>query len=224
MEQKKSKEVNLERKRGAFFFVGLVMTTAMVGMAFEYESFTAEEEAIVFQENRLDDEIIFDIPEQEEEIPEEEPVQETPPPVIEEILVVDEEVEEIDLGMIEMEVDPDDYEEEEEEEIQEEDVLTFVEQDASFPGGEGAMAQWINKHIEYPQLAAEMGQEGKVMVEFVVNKDGSIEQIKIAQSASGALDAEAKRLVKKMPKWIPGEHMGKTVRSRFYLPIHFLLR
>ena len=85
------------------------------------------------------------------------------------------------------------------------------------------MMTWIQKHIEYPQLAIEMGEQGIVYVQFVVNKDGSIEQVKVMRGVSDALDDEAKRVVKRMPKWTPGEQAGKKVRVRYTLPIHFRL-
>lgn len=222
MELKKSKEANLENKKAGFFFVGLVMISALVLMAFEYEKFTAAEKVIVQEDNSMEDELVFEIP-PEEEIPEEEPEVAPPPPVIEEIEVVedDEEVEELDLSAMEEEVE--EVPDEEEPEIVEEAIVDFAEVEPSFPGGESAMAEWINEHIEYPQLAIEMGEQGIVYVQFVVNTNGSIEQVKIRRGVSDALDAEAKRVVKKMPRWVPGEQAGKPVRVRFTLPVHFRL-
>jgi len=101
--------------------------------------------------------------------------------------------------------------------------LFFAEVEPTFPGGESAMMTWIQEHIEYPQLAVEMGEQGIVYVQFVVNKDGSIEKVKIMRGVSDALDDEAKRVVKRMPKWTPGEQAGKKVRVRYTLPIHFRL-
>lgn len=222
MESKKTKEADLENKKIGFFFVGLVMISAVVGMAFEYEKFTAAEKVVAQEDNNMEDELVFEIP-PEEEIPEEEPEAAPPPPVIEEIEVVedDEEVEELDLSMIEDEVD--EVPEEEEVEIVEEAIVDFAEVEPSFPGGEGAMVEWINKNVEYPQLAIEMGEQGIVYVQFVVNTNGSIQDVKVLRGVSDALDAEAKRVVRRMPKWIPGEQAGKKVRVRFTLPVHFRL-
>jgi protein TonB len=134
----------------------------------------------------------------------------------------DEEIEDIDLSAIEDE--PDDIPiEEDEPVIAEEPIADFAEVEPTFPGGEGAMMTWIQENIEYPQIAVEMGEQGIVYVQFVVNKDGSIEQVKIMRGVSDALDDEAKRVVKKMPKWTPGEQAGKKVRVRYTLPIHFRL-
>ncbi|MCG8577849.1 MAG: energy transducer TonB [Flavobacteriales bacterium] len=222
MELKKSKEANLEDKRIVFFFVGLVMVSAIVLMGFQYETAKVDEVYAVEEDEGLGEELVFEIP-PEEEIPEEEPETAPPPPVIEEIEVVDddEEVEDIDFSAMEEDIDevPDD----EPEEIVEEPIADFAEVEPSFPGGESAMMEWIRDNIEYPQLSVEMGEQGIVYCQFVVNKDGSIEQVKVVRGVSDALDDEAKRVVRRMPKWTPGEQAGKKVRCRFTLPIHFRL-
>ena len=222
MEQKKSNSVNLERKRGAFFFMGLVMTTAVVGMAFEYENFVKDEYVEVVQGDDLEVEMVFELPEEEEIIEEKKTV--IPPPIIDDPIIIDDQDqdEEPDFTFIDDDFDPDMFEDPEPP-IVEEPILDFAPVEPEFIGGETAMRAWIADNIEYPPLAAEMGQEGKVYVQFVVNKNGTIEQVKIRQGVSDALDAEAKRVVKKMPKWKPGENAGKPVRVRFTLPIHFRL-
>jgi len=222
MELKKSKEADLEKKVWVFRSLGLVMIAAVVLMAFTYESVLDSTSAIVEEESGMEDELVFDIEIQEEE-PEPEPEEAPPPPVIEDVEIVedDEEIEEIDLSGLEDE--PEDVPDEEEEVIEEEPIADFAEVEPTFPGGESAMMTWIQEHIEYPQLAVEMGEQGIVYVQFVVNKDGSIEKVKIMRGVSDALDDEAKRVVKKMPKWTPGEQAGKKVRVRYTLPIHFRL-
>ncbi len=222
MEQKKSREANLENKKVGFFLVGLLMISAVVGMAFSYQKFTPVDRQAVVEDDNLGDELVFEIP-PEEEIIEEEPEVAPPPPVIEEIEVVedDEEIEEIDLTAIEDEID--EVPDEEPVEIVAEPIADFAEVEPSFPGGEAAMMSWIQENIEYPPLAVEMGEQGKVFVQFVVNKDGSIEQVKVLRGVSDAIDQEAKRVVRTMPKWSPGEQAGKKVRVRYTLPIHFRL-
>jgi protein TonB len=222
MELKKSNEADLEKKVWVFRSLGLIMIASVVLMAFTYTVADADEKTIVEEQNQMQDELVFDIEVPEEE-PEQEPDQAPPPPVIEEIEVVedDEDIEEIDLTAIEDE--PEDIPEEVDEVIEEEPIADFAEVEPTFPGGEGAMMSWIQEHIEYPQLAVEMGEQGIVYVQFVVNKDGSIEQVKIMRGVSDALDDEAKRVVKRMPKWTPGEQAGKKVRVRYTLPIHFRL-
>ncbi|MFT5820973.1 MAG: protein TonB [Crocinitomix sp.] len=222
MELKKSKEANLENKKNGFRLVGLVMICAIVGMAFEYTGFTALEGDGLAEDSGMDEEILYEIQEEEEPPPpEEEPP--PPPPIIEEIEVVDdeEEVDDNDLSVME----------EVREELPEEDppapvaekVFDFVEIDPTFPGGPAAMAEWIKKEVSYPELAREMGEQGIVYVKFVVNSKGNIEKVGIRKGISDALDAEAKRVVRRMPKWVPGEQAGKPVSVNFTLPIHFRL-
>lgn len=222
MELKKSSEANLENKKAGFFFVGFVMISAIVGMAFEYSEFVPAPKEEFALENNKDVYQIYDIPE-EEEIPEEEPEVAPPPPMVEDVEVVedDEEVPEINFDDFEKEID--EIPVEETPEIKEEKVYDFVEVEPSFPGGAAAMQEWIKSKVEYPELAREMGEQGIVYVKFVVGSDGSIQNVKIAKGVSDALDTEAKRVVKAMPKWTPGEQAGKAVPVNFTLPINFRL-
>lgn len=106
-----------------------------------------------------------------------------------------------------------------------EDTHTFVDIQAEFPGGFPAMAKFISKNIRYPQEAIELGIEGKAYLRFVVGKDGTIEDVRVTRGIeqSIAMDKEAIRVVKSMPKWKPGEINGKAVRSYFDLPVSFKL-
>ncbi|MEO9534197.1 MAG: energy transducer TonB [Crocinitomicaceae bacterium] len=223
MEEKKSKEANLESSKLTFFSIGLLMVSATILMAFTYEVGTADDRVA---ENNITDLLGAEIPEdfiQPEEEPEIEPEQAPPPPEIDEIEVKedDEIIDDIDLGLdvVIDELPPDTGPVV----IEEEPIADFAEVEPTFPGGEGAMMTWIQENIEYPQLAVEMGEQGIVYVQFVVNKDGSIEQVKIMRGVSDALDSEAKRVVRRMPRWTPGEQAGKKVRVRYTLPIHFRL-
>jgi protein TonB len=92
-----------------------------------------------------------------------------------------------------------------------------------FPGGQAALMQYLAKNIKYPKEAIEANITGKVFVQFVIEKDGSITNAKIARSASTLLDAEALRIVNNMPQWIPGKQRGKAVRVAYTLPISFSL-
>lgn len=105
-----------------------------------------------------------------------------------------------------------------------EQVFTAVEQQASFPGGQGALSSWLGKNLKYPELASQNNIEGRVIVQFVVEKDGSITDIKVARGVDKELDKEAVRVVRKMPKWQPGKNNGIAVRSQFTLPIVFKLQ
>ena len=99
-----------------------------------------------------------------------------------------------------------------------------VELKPSFPNGLTALTQWLNENIKYPAEAAKDGVEGRVIVEFVVEKDGSINNVRVVQSVDPLLDKEAIRVVKSMPKWIPGKQNGKPVRITYSVPIVFRLQ
>ena len=95
--------------------------------------------------------------------------------------------------------------------------------EAQFPGGPAELQKWIASNVKYPQTAIEMGEQGKVYLSFVVENDGSITNIKIERGVSQDLDREAKRLLRDMPKWTPGEAGGRKARTRCRLPINFTL-
>ena len=109
-----------------------------------------------------------------------------------------------------------------EEETQPSDDDDIITQ-ASFPGGDEAFWRWMKKNIKYPKEALEYGIQGRVRVSFVVDKDGSISEIRVEHSAHDLLDAEAVRLIKNMPKWIPAKKNGTPVRERFSVVIPFRL-
>ncbi|MBD5279526.1 MAG: energy transducer TonB [Bacteroides sp.] len=106
----------------------------------------------------------------------------------------------------------------------EEEIFTAVEQQAEFPGGIAALMKWLNQNIRYPEQAAANDIQGRVIVKFVVEKDGSIGAVEILKGVDKDLDREALRVVKKMPKWQPGKNNGVAVRSYFNLPVTFKLQ
>ena len=103
-------------------------------------------------------------------------------------------------------------------------VYTAVEQPAEFPGGTSALMTWLGKNIAYPEAAQQNGISGRVVVKFIVEKDGSISGVSIVKGVDKDLDNEAIRVIKKMPKWQPGKNGGKAVRSYFTLPVTFKLQ
>lgn len=105
-----------------------------------------------------------------------------------------------------------------------EKIFEAVEQQAQFPGGAGALNSWLSKNLRYPELAQQNNIEGRVIVQFVVEKDGSISHPVIARGVDKELDKEAIRVVKRMPKWQPGKNNGIAVRSKFTLPVVFKLQ
>ena len=105
------------------------------------------------------------------------------------------------------------------------EIYSAVEQMPQFPGGMAAMMKWIKENVKYPVESLEKGSQGKAIVSFVVEPDGSISNVEIVRGTSDKLlDNEAIRLVKSMPKWAPGKQQGKNVRVRFTVPISFTLR
>lgn len=102
-------------------------------------------------------------------------------------------------------------------------IYTVVETPASFPGGEAALVNFVNSHLKYPAIAQEQDIQGKVVLKFVVLKNGSVGQVQVIQSLESHCDQEAIRIVKSLPRFIPGKQMGKPVDSWFTLPIRFQL-
>ena len=103
-------------------------------------------------------------------------------------------------------------------------VFDVVEQMPSYPGGMGALMQYLSSHIKYPVIAEENGIQGRVICTFVVERDGSITDVRIAKSVDPSLDKEAMRVVSSMPKWIPGKQNGSAVRVKYTLPVTFRLQ
>lgn len=103
-------------------------------------------------------------------------------------------------------------------------VFEVVEKMPSFPGGQGALFDFMEKNIKYPKVAEDNGIQGRVLVTFIVKKDGSLSDVRVAKSADPALDKEAVRLVKSMPKWNPGIEKGQYVNVKFTLPVTFRLQ
>ena len=100
-------------------------------------------------------------------------------------------------------------------------VFEVVDEMPSFPGGQSALFDFMAKNIKYPEVAVECGIEGRVLVTFIVKKDGSLSDVRVAKSVDPSLDKEAVRIIKSMPKWNPGTHKGMYVNVKFTLPVTF---
>ena len=228
MEAKKTPKADLEKRRGLYLEIGLVVILALALVAFNIKSYDKEEKVVNTRtaESEIDVEILNT---QEEETP-------PPPPEEPEVVATDLKVVENDeqpineVGLINAEDNANKAQEtfvkvevkEEVEEVEEE-VFLVVEDDPEFPGGLSALSQYLASNIKYPQLAKENNITGKVFVSFVVEKDGSVGQVKILRDIGGGCGAEAVRVVKAMPKWKPGKQRGKPVRTQFNLPVDFSL-
>lgn len=101
-------------------------------------------------------------------------------------------------------------------------IFEVVEQQPQFPGG--SVNGWLADHIKYPVVAVENGIQGRVVVQFVVERDGSVSQVRVVRGVDPSLDKEAQRVISSMPKWIPGKQNGQSVRSRFTVPVTFRLQ
>ena len=103
-------------------------------------------------------------------------------------------------------------------------VLEKAEVMPEFPGGEQAMMDFVGKNVQYPKEAMEKEISGRVLVGFIVEKDGSVNEVKIVRGIGGGCDEEAVRVVKAMPKWKPGKQDGKTVRVSYTMPFFFKMQ
>ena len=230
MEVKKTPKADLENKKSTWLLVGYVIVLAFMFVAFEW---TKRDVKIDMSQAVTD--VVF---EEEIEIPiTEQPEMATPPPppeapaIAETLTIVedDAEVEETviasteDTGQaVEIKYVPVEVEEEEPEE---QTIFEVVEQMPEFPnGGMAGLMQFLSKNIKYPTIAQENGTQGRVTVQFVVNKDGSIVDAKVLRGVDPYVDKEALRVIGTMPKWKPGMQRGKPVRVKYTVPVMFRLQ
>lgn len=163
--------------------------------------------------------------------PDEEVPEETPPPAVEELkeAVAAEKTQEGDpnaeevIAAPEAITGPTRVEAAVEAAPKEEEIFTVVEQQPEFTGGMAALGQYLSKNIRYPAAAQRANVSGRVFVSFVVNTDGSIQDVQVLKGLGFGTDEEAVRVVKAMPKWRPGKQSGRPVRVKFNLPINFTL-
>lgn len=224
MEVKKNPKVDNERLRVPLVFLGFFIIGSLITLAF---SFKHEVELSGLDRSEQSRE---EIPEELEVIEQDEPEQDEP--LVQEIEDMDippepsEEIEEVEsrdedevvrVETITIDVEPDN------EPAPEAPIIDYPDKEAVFPGGAAAMQQFLASNIKYPEIAMELGEQGRVFVEFIVNRDGSIEQVQILKGVSREIDQEARRVVRSMPKWEPGESNGEKVRTRCRIPINFVL-
>lgn len=228
MEIKKSPKADLESKKTTGVLIGLVLILAAMFVAFEW---TKPDVAITVDSG------IKEVAFEEEMVPiteQEEPKQAPPPPEapkVEEVLQIadnDANVEETtiqsneDKGQaVEVKYVPAVVEEEE---VEEQQIFQVVEEMPEFPGGMAECMKFLAKNIKYPTIAQENGVQGRVIVQFVVNKDGTIVDPVVVRSVDPYLDKEALRVIKAMPKWKPGKQRGKAVRVKYTVPVTFRLQ
>ena len=226
MQLKKSQKASLEDKKVVYVLMGFVFVLSLCYVALEW----TEKEVTKYEV--ADMEFTF-----EEEVEIQQTTQETtpppPPPPVQEVEVLNVVEDDVETESIEINTEDDtDVEvviaapveapvEEEEEEV----VFMVVETMPEFPGGQQALFKYLSENVKYPVIAQENGIQGRVICQFVVNKDGSIVDVEVVRSGGDAsLDKEAVRVIKSMPKWKPGKQRGKAVRVKYTVPVNFRLQ
>jgi len=212
-----------------FLEVGLVVALSITLVAFEWTKGEDKEiDTDVVQEIQFEDEMM-QITRRDEPKPEPKPEQ---PKVAEVLDIVDDDVQIDDDFDFDMEANQDtEYDftsmmGDDDEEIQEEEVFYIVEDMPTFNGGDPAteFRKYIAQNLRYPEIAAENGISGRVIVQFAVNKTGQVVDAVVVRSVDPALDKEAIRVVMSSPKWTPGKQRGKAVKVLFTFPINFVLQ
>ena len=226
MQLKKSQKASLEDKKVVYVLMGFVFVLSLCYVALEW----TEKEVTKYEV--ADMEFTF-----EEEVEIQQTTQETtpppPPPPVQEVEVLNVVEDDVETESIEINTEDDkDVEvviaapveapvEEEEEEV----VFVVVETMPEFPGGQQALFKYLSENVKYPVIAQENGIQGRVICQFVVNKDGSIVDVEVVRSGGDpSLDKEAVRVIKSMPKWKPGQQRGKPVRVKYTVPVNFKLQ
>jgi protein TonB len=229
MEAKKSKKADLERRKGMFLEIGLVVALSVILVAFEWtKGESKDDNEDVVAEIQFEDEMM-QITRREEPKPEPKPEQ---PKVAEVLDIVDDDVEIEDDFDFDMEATDDTQYDftsmigDDEEEIDEEEVFFIVEDMPTFNGGDPAteFRKYIAQNLRYPEIAAENGISGRVIVQFAVDRTGQVVDAVVVRSIDPALDKEAIRVVMSSPKWTPGKQRGKAVKVLFTFPINFVLQ
>lgn len=226
MQLKKSPKASLEDKKLTYVLMGLVLVLSICYVAFEW----TEKEVTKYV-------VTEDVAWQDEELDIQQTTQETPPPppppAVQEVEVLNVVEDDVEVETIEINTEDDkDVEvviappveapvEEEEEEV----IFMVVESMPEFPGGQQALFKYLAENVKYPVIAQENGIQGRVICQFVVNKDGSIvDVVAVRSSGEPSLDKEAIRVIKSMPKWKPGKQRGKPVRVKYTVPVNFRLQ
>lgn len=223
MEAKKSDSADLTKKSSFFFSIGLSVTMAIVLMAFEYRQGDEGALDLVAKNTNAFEETL--------EVP---PTDQAPPPqpVVQQPQVVEVPDEEEIKDDIKVNLDVEVTDETkvetivvQAEEAKEEtdEIFTVVEESAAPKGGMQAFYKFVGEKIKYPAQARRMGIEGRVFVEFVINKDGSLSDVRAIKGIGAGCDEEAVRIVQSSPAWSPGKQRGKPVKQRYTLPIIFKL-
>ena len=229
MEIKKTEKASLENKKLLFVEIGLVVSLAITLFAFEWTS-TETETALLEDttEILIEEEIIST----QMETPPPPPEAPKIPVLTDQIDIVDDEIEIEDDMFMNLEDDASlgveimDYVEVEEEVVEEEAIpFQLVEEKPSFQGGDAnQFSKWVNSRLVYPEIAKENGVQGRVTLQFTVEKDGTVTKVKVLRGVDPSLDKEAVRVVSMSPKWKPGKQRDRAVPVTYTFPVIFQLR
>jgi len=223
MELKKTPKADLDRNRGMFQLIGLVIVLGILLWRFEHRVSGNNIASLgELGDANLEEEII-PITRQEE-------IKPPPPPkpkVVEIIEIVEDDVEiEDELEIDDTEADEDtEVEEVEVEEEESDEVFQFavIDDKPEFPGGMAKLMEYLGKNIKFPKIAEDHGVQGRVFIQFVINKVGKVTNVEVVRGVDPYLDKEALRVVKAMPSWKPGKQRGKAVKVSYIVPINFKL-
>ena len=210
MEVKKSPKADLNNKKLLFVEIGLILSLLITIGAFEYKT-KEKQESMLTAENTEAPKI---------------------PVLSDQIDIVDDNIK-VDDSILNLEDDANlgveimDYVEEVQEEVVEEEAIPFalVEEKPKFQGGDAnTFSKWVSQHLEYPEIAKENGVSGRVMVQFTVNPNGSVSDVKVLRGVDPSLDREAVRVIQSSPKWTPGRQRDRAVKVTYQFPVIFQLR
>ena len=230
MEIKKSPKASLENKRLLFTEIGLVVALGIVYGAFEWSS---KDKAVALLEDTTQADDVEEIIAIQQETPPPPPEAPNIPILSDQIDIVDDDIKVDDDLFMNLEDDNTgveimDYKEEQvvEEEIEEEAIpFQLVEEKPSFNGGDAnEFTKWVNSRLVYPEIAKENGVQGRVTLQFTVNADGSVSNVKVLRGVDSSLDKEAVRVVSSSPKWKPGKQRDRAVKVTYTFPVIFQLR
>ena len=229
MELKKTEKANLENRRLLFTEIGLVLALLLVWGAFSYGTKEKKLADLGSEDAAVEVEDMVPI------------TQETPPPppeapqvpvLSDQIDIVEDDIK-VEDNFMSLEDDANlgveimDYVEEVKEEVVEEEAIPFqlVEEKPSFNGGDAnEFSKWVNSKLVYPEIAKENGVQGRVTLQFTVEKDGSVTNVKVLRGVDSSLDKEAVRVVQSSPKWKPGKQRDRPVKVTYTFPVIFQLR
>ena len=230
MEVKKTPKADLQNKKTLFRELGLVAVLGILLLAFEWSTSEKKEMVDLTQDAIAVEEEIIPITQEQQELPPEMPKI----PVLSDVIdIVDDDIEIKDDLLINLEdnanlgVEIHEYVAEVVEEVVEEEAIPFalVEEKPGFQGGDpNAFSKWVNSRLVYPEIAKENGVQGKVTLQFTVNTDGSVSNVKVLRGVDPSLDKEAVRIVSSSPKWTPGKQRDKPVKVTYTFPVIFQLR